>query len=236
MSTSSFLVDQRAARDDTSRSVSATGNGLPNESKLQSYSITGPGVQKSSRRVQRRKETQTADSPTQSVLPPAEVRQRADTAQVVPGAKALSAKEGVRHLQPSDYRVGTIQTWTGRVKFVSPDYFTAELTPDNGGLTLMADFPASLIDARDDLGEGDVVYVTSRSVGTATGKTRHTSNVRLRRAGRWTAAEVESQWERAESARSHLLEAMGESAAQALDARWERVKLARVEPNSNSGG
>jgi hypothetical protein len=72
--------------------------------------------------------------------------------------------------------------------------FTAELVPDQHtpGNAVLADFLKSDVGAgTDDIGLGDVIYVTKRSVRPVDGGLpRQTSAVRLRRLGKWSRTDV----------------------------------------------
>lgn len=92
--------------------------------------------------------------------------------------------------------------WEGTVIEVDDEFFTAQLTPDGDGTEVIADFPRDVI-ADDDLRIGDVVYVTVRTVQ-GIGGPKRTSAVRLRRLGRWTEAEINTQKARAKARLSKL--------------------------------
>lgn len=92
--------------------------------------------------------------------------------------------------------------WEGTVTEVDDEFFTVHLSPHNDGTAITADFPRDLI-SDDDLRIGDVVYVTVRTIQSIGGPKR-TSAVRLRRLGRWTEAEIDSQKARAKLRHSRL--------------------------------
>lgn len=119
-----------------------------------------------------------------------------DSATVRSGEGSLTAtttKFG-RRAAPNEFRVSGLLTWTGRVVEVAGDMFTAELVPDQhtpGGPVLGDFFKSEVGAGTDDIGLGDVIYVTKRTVRPANGGLPHqTSAVRLRRLGKWSRADV----------------------------------------------
>jgi hypothetical protein len=102
------------------------------------------------------------------------------------------------------FRVSGLARWTGRVIEVDDDLFTAELGPNAGedGPVVVADFSRSQV--ADELVEGDVIYVTVRTVRGLGGQPNRTSSVRLRRLGNWTPDDIEGFRERAKERASAL--------------------------------
>lgn len=100
---------------------------------------------------------------------------------------------------PAVYRVAGMLKWDGRIVGVSADdgYFTAELTPFGGGQSVLADFVSSVLQDESDPHEGDLIYVTVRTIARPGGLSTQTAAVRLRRLGRWTQEEISSIDERA---------------------------------------
>jgi hypothetical protein len=89
-----------------------------------------------------------------------------------------------------DYRVAGMRKWEGRIISVDGEFFTAELTPTTPGPTVNAEFELDLIGDEPDVGQGDVVYVTVRTVKGLSGLPVRTSAIRLRRLGKWSEDEV----------------------------------------------
>lgn len=104
--------------------------------------------------------------------------------------KALTAAKGERLSRPALSITG-MQKWDGRIVELSDDLFTVELRPADGGTVLWADFETELLgpDAAR-VAEGDLVYVTVRTVETPGRHPSRTASVRLRRIGQWTGDEV----------------------------------------------
>lgn len=100
--------------------------------------------------------------------------------------KAVSRVTAEPTIQPS--RITGMEKWDGRILEVDEEFFSAELTPFEGGEQVIADFPRDLL-PDDDINAGDVIYVTARTVAFRGGPSR-TSSVRLRRLGTWTESEI----------------------------------------------
>lgn len=94
-------------------------------------------------------------------------------------------------------RVTGLKQWTGKVVELDEDTFTAELMPQNGGPTVLADFENSVLQNDGIATPGDLIYVTVREIADQTGLTNRTSSVRLRRAGRWKQVELDDAATRA---------------------------------------
>ncbi len=104
---------------------------------------------------------------------------------------AVPRLDGGRPVLPSG-RISGLQKWKGRVVHVGDDFFTAELLPFSGdGLPLWADFDRQLLGSDTDVSQGDVVYVTVRTVRNRIGYPSKTSSVRLRRLGKWSQEDVD---------------------------------------------
>ncbi|MGE2836274.1 hypothetical protein [Mycobacterium sp. SMC-4] len=99
--------------------------------------------------------------------------------------------------------VAGMEKWEGRVLEVDDEYFTAELIPFGDGAVVIADFSWDLLPEEDQVGPGDIVYVTVRTVADIGGPTR-TSAVRTRRMGTWTESEITEQAMRAKERLSEL--------------------------------
>lgn len=106
------------------------------------------------------------------------------------------SKEDVRR-PPVEMRVSGLEMWDGRVTEVDDEYFTAELVPHDGGLTVLADFRLEQLGDERELAPGDLIYVTVRSVMGRSGYPHLTSSLRLRRLGSWTGSEVQDIEEQA---------------------------------------
>jgi len=92
------------------------------------------------------------------------------------------------------FQVVGMQKWVGRIVEIDDEVFTAELTSVSGtSPTLLADFQTRNLGPDDapNARPGDIVYVTVRSVEAVGRGSTMTSNVRLRRLGRWTQSEVD---------------------------------------------
>tara|TARA_R110002051_G_scaffold9732_8_gene37567 strand:- start:3542 stop:3997 length:456 start_codon:yes stop_codon:yes gene_type:complete len=103
---------------------------------------------------------------------------------------------------PDTIRVSGLDKWTGVVLSVDEDIFSAELVSTSESRPVVADFPRRLVDSEDGLHEGDVVYVTARTVKGRNGQVSTTSSIRLRRLGNWTKEDLE-----AHKAKAKLLKA-----------------------------
>lgn len=97
-----------------------------------------------------------------------------------------------------------MQKWQGRVVDVDEGTFSVDLVPLDGGPEVTADFDLSLMSDEDQIGVGDFVYVTVRTVDTKKGGKTRTAAVRLRRLGVWTQAEVDDQKRRAKQRATKL--------------------------------
>jgi hypothetical protein len=106
---------------------------------------------------------------------------------------------------PQTYRVSGMQKWDGRIVEIEDGFFTAELSVNGTGPTVLADFDVSQLGPDADLVVGDVVYVTVRTVAGVSGYPSRTSAIRLRRLGNWTEEEIRQQADRA-SEKLHAFE------------------------------
>lgn len=89
-------------------------------------------------------------------------------------------------------RVIGLKRWTGLVLEIADDWLTIELTPtDHEGPRFQAEFELSLLAPDDAVAQpGDIVYLTTRFVRATSGYSTVTTQLRLRRAGRWSEKEV----------------------------------------------
>lgn len=98
--------------------------------------------------------------------------------------------------KPASELVTDLKKWTGVIQEIDDCLFTAELSPlDHEGPVLLADFQLKAL-APDDtnVGIGDIVYLTTRYVSGHDGRGRGyntvTTQIRLRRMGRWSQDEL----------------------------------------------
>jgi len=109
-----------------------------------------------------------------------------------------------RPVVPTTFRVSGLDKWSGRVLEVDDEIFSAELIPDSGAQTVVADFSIDLVAAEDDLQPGDVLYVTVRTIKGLGGHPSRTSSVRVRRLGNWTSDDLKSHQSSVDQLRASL--------------------------------
>ncbi len=98
--------------------------------------------------------------------------------------------------KPASELVTDLKKWTGVIQEIDDCLFTAELSPlDHEGPVLLADFQLKALapdDANVDV--GDIIYLTTRYVsgydGHGRGYNTVTTQMRLRRIGRWSQEEL----------------------------------------------
>jgi hypothetical protein len=115
----------------------------------------------------------------------------------------------MRTLGVETWPLGGLRRWEGEIVDIDGGIFTAELTSldlESDAPKLRADFRMDVIEAPDHtVAVGDLFYLTSQKVR-ARGILRTAYTLQLRRAGKWTAADIEDIHERAQQ----RLEALGE--------------------------
>jgi hypothetical protein len=89
-------------------------------------------------------------------------------------------------------RVVGLKRWTGLILEIADDLLTVELTPtDHEGPRFHAEFDLSLLAPDEaEAQPGDIVYLTTRFVQAASGYSTATTQLRLRRPGKWSEMEV----------------------------------------------
>jgi hypothetical protein len=87
-----------------------------------------------------------------------------------------------------------MKKWQGRVTEVSDGVLTAEMTPlDHEGPTLLADFSLDLLAPDDeDLRQGDIVYLTVRTIPDGPYYRTEVTTLRRARLGRWSQSELDN--------------------------------------------
>lgn len=117
-----------------------------------------------------------------------------------------TARAGGHSAGMPEVTVSGLRKWQGRILWIDEATFEAELTPQQDGPTVVAEFDRELLDDDEDVQAGDVVYVTVRTVQGHSGLPTRTSQVRLRRLGKWSESEVLLVQERATALQSSLAE------------------------------
>ena len=129
-----------------------------------------------------------------------------------------SIKDLLRSIEPSlrsatpafsdGIRIQGLESWTGTVRSVDDEIFTAELVPNAAGPRLVADFHVALLGDDETLEPGDVVYVTVRTVLGRGGHPQGTQSIRKRHIGRWSTDEVEQHKARASTRFANLADSI----------------------------
>lgn len=93
--------------------------------------------------------------------------------------------------QPAELITG-LKKWIGVIQGIDNGVFTAELSPiDHEGPDMVADFELELLVPDVPMvASGDVVYLTTRYIKGRLGYSTATTQIRLRRLGQWSAAEL----------------------------------------------
>jgi hypothetical protein len=107
-----------------------------------------------------------------------------------PGADDVDVTPSINLTVFPEGTITGLEKWEGRIVDIAAETFTAEIAPAGGGAPVLADFKLELLGPdRSAAGNGDLVYVTARTVRSRNGYPSTTASVRLRRLGRWTEEE-----------------------------------------------